>query len=76
MEIMKELETDEEDLINQTQTGSKMLSNHRHQTGQKCLQGYFLFPTIERMKETPAGRRIWIQVISQTKRKWRGNKNA
>ena len=70
MEIMKKLEAAEDDFIGQTEAENKLLSSHSNKTRQKCLQSYFLFPTIERMKSTPAGRRVWIQVISQTKREW------
>ena len=68
MEIMKKLEAAENDLSGMTGAESKLLSSLSNKTMQKCLHSYFLFPTIERMKSTPAGRRVWIQVISQTKR--------
>ena len=29
-------------------------------------KSYLLFPTIERMKQTPAGRFTWIQVIEKS----------
>ena len=55
LEIMKELSLRHNQNGKSIQTINQSLSIHK---------SYLLFPTIERMKQTPAGRFTWIQVIS------------
>ena len=55
LEIMKELSLRHNQNGKSLQTINQSLSIHK---------SYLLFPTIERMKQTPAGRFTWIQVTS------------
>ena len=57
LEIMKEL--------NSRQSQYK-ISNESVCQDQEVHKSYLLFPTIERMKQTPAGRLTWIQVKYKT----------
>ena len=53
LELMKELSLSYNQNEKSLQTIKQTLSVHK---------SYLLFPTIERMKQTPAGRFTWIQV--------------
>ena len=53
LEIMKQLNLKQTQYEKSQETVSQHLKVHK---------SYFLFPTIERMKQTPAGRLTWIQV--------------